>query len=121
MFIDDGIVFGRTIEEHAGQLEHVLQRFERASLQLQPGKCVFAQPRVEYLGYEVSREGISASPAKNKAVQCYPTTRNVKEVRSFLGLAAFYRRLVPNFAQLAKPLTELLRKDAKFRWSEPQQ
>ena len=121
MFIDDGIVFGRTIEEHAGQLEHVLQRFERASLQLQPGKCVFAEPRVEYLGYEVSREGISASPAKNKAVQCYPTTRNVKEVRSFLGLATFYRRLVPKFAQLAKPLTELIRKDAKFRWNEPQQ
>ena len=121
VFMDDVIVFGRTIEEHAERLEHVLQRFERANLQLQPGKCVFAQPRVEYLGYVVSREGIRASPAKTKAVQGYPIPTNVKEVRSFLGLATFYRRLVPKFAQMAKPLTELLRKDAQFRWNEPQQ
>jgi len=64
VLIDDVIVFGRTIEEHAGRLEHVLQRFERANLQLQSGKCVFAQPRVEYLGYVVSRDGIRVSPAR---------------------------------------------------------
>jgi len=121
VLIDDVIVFGRTIEEHAGRLEHVLQRFERANLQLQSGKCVFAQPRVEYLGYVVSRDGIRVSPAKIRAVQGYPTPTNVKEVRPFLGLATFYRRLVPKFAQIAKPLTELLRKDVQFKWDEPQQ
>jgi len=71
VFIDDVIFFGRTIEDHAGRQEHVLQRFERANLQLQPGKCVFAQSRVEYLGYVVSRDGIRASPAKTNAVQGY--------------------------------------------------
>ena len=121
VFIDDVIVFSNTIEEHAARLEHVLQRFAKANLQLQPGKCVFAQPQVEYLGYIVSRGGISASPDKTKAVRNYPTPVNVKEVRSFLGLASFYRRLVPQFAQIAKPLTELLRKDAQFKWNEPQQ
>ena len=121
VFIDDVIIFSKTIEEHAARLEHVLQRFEKANLQLQPEKCVFAQPQVEYLGYIVSRDGIRASPEKTKAVQNYPTPTNVKEVRSFLGLASFYRRLVPEFARLAKPLTELLRKDVQFKWNELRQ
>ena len=121
VFIDDVIVYGNTIEEHARRLGHVLERFERANLKLQPGKCVFAQPQVEYLGYIVSREGIRASPDKTQAVRNFPVPRNVKEVRSFLGLASFYRRLVPNIAQIAKPMTGLLRKDARFVWAEQQQ
>ena len=121
VFIDDVIVFGNTIEEHASRLSHVLERFDRANLQLQPGKCVFAQPQVEYLGYIVSRDGIRASPDKTKAVRNFPVPKNVREVRSFLGLASFYRRLVPKFAQIAKPMSELLRKEAPFVWSERQQ
>jgi len=58
VFIDDVIVYGNTIEEHARRLGNVLERFDRAYLQLQPGKCVFAQPQVEYLGYIVSTEAI---------------------------------------------------------------
>ena len=100
---------------------HVLERFDRANLQLQPGKCVFAQPQVKYLGYIVSRDGIRASPDKTKAIKIFPVPKNVKKVRSLLGLASFYRRLVPKFAQIAKPMTELLRKDASFVWSERQQ
>jgi hypothetical protein len=121
VFIDDVIVFGKTIQEHASRLEHVLQRFEKAKLQLHPGKCVFAQPQVEYLGYIVSKDGIKASPDKTKAVQEYPAPKSVTEVRQFLGLASFYRRLVPGFAEIAKPLTELLRKNVTFRWSDRQQ
>jgi hypothetical protein len=121
VFMDDIIVFGKTIEEHASRLEHVLQRFDRANLQLQPSKCVLAKPQVEYLGYIVSRDGIKASPDKTKAVRNYPVPKTTKEVRSFLGLASFYRRSVPKFAQIAKLLTELLRKDAPFLWSERQQ
>ena len=67
VFIDDVILFADTIEEHACRLKHVLQRFEKAHLQLQPGKCVFAQSQVQYLGYIVSRDGITASPDKVKA------------------------------------------------------
>jgi len=121
VFIDDVIVYGNTIEEHARRLGHVLERFDRTNLKLQPGKCVFAQPQVEYLGYIFSREGIRASPDKTNAVRNFPVPRNVKEVRSFLGLASFYRRLVPNFAQIAKPMTGLLRKDTRFVWLEQQQ
>jgi hypothetical protein len=121
VFIDDVIVFGRTIEEHASRLEHVLERFEKARLQLHPGKCEFAQPQVEYLGYIVSKEGIKASPGKTRAVREFPVPKSATEIRSFLGLASFYRRLVPGFAQIAKPLTELLRRDVTFRWSDRQQ
>jgi hypothetical protein len=67
-FIDDVIVYGNTIEEHACRLEHFLQRFERPNLQLQPSKCVFALPEFEYLGYIVSRDGVQVSPAKRLAV-----------------------------------------------------
>jgi hypothetical protein len=120
-FIYDVIVFADTIHEHARRLEHVLQRFDKANLQLQPGKCVFAQAKVEYLGYVISRDGISASPSKIQAVQKYPVPRNARDVRSFLGLASFYRRLVSKFADIAKPLTELLRKESPFKWESRQQ
>ena len=118
---EDVIVYDNTIEEHASRLSHVLERFDRANLQLQPGKCVFAQSQVAYIGNIVSRDGIRASPDKTKAVKNFPIPKNVKEVRSFLGLAFFYRRLVPQFAHIAKPMSELLRKDAPFVWTERQQ
>ena len=81
----------------------------------------FAQPKVQYLGYVVSRDGITASPDKVKAVRQYPIPRNVKDVRSYLGLVSFYRRLIPKFPEIAKPLTELTRKNVQFRWESRQQ
>ena len=91
-----------------------------ANLQLHPGKCAIAQPQVNYLGYVLSDNGVSASADKVKAVQNYPTPRSPKEVRAFLGLAPFYRRLVPNFPKSAKPLTKLTRKNQEFVWGPSQ-
>jgi hypothetical protein len=119
--MDDVILFSKTIEEHAQRLEHVLQKFEMANLQLQPSKCVFAQSQFQYLGYTVSEEGLTASPDKTSAIRHYTAPKSMKDVRSFLGLASFYRRLVPNFAYMAKPLTELIKKDVAFIWGERQQ
>jgi hypothetical protein len=79
-------------------------------LQLQPEKCVFAEDKVIYLGFEMSYKGIEASPDKVKAVQNFPVTRSVKDVRPFLGLASFYRRLVPLFADITRPLTQLTKR-----------
>ena len=121
IFPDVLIAFSDTIEEHASRLEHVLQRFERANLQLQPAKCVFAKRQVQYSGNIVSRDGIAASPDMVKAARQYPTPRSVKDVRSYLGLVSFYRRLIPKFAEIAKPLTELKRKNIQFRWEGRQQ
>jgi hypothetical protein len=119
--LDDLILFSDTIQKHARRLGHVLERFEKANLMLQPAKCVFAKLEVRSLGYVVSEEGISASPDKVKAVRYYPTPKNVKDVRSNLGLCSFYRRLIPKFADIAKLLTELTRKEAAFVWEERQE
>jgi hypothetical protein len=98
LFIDEIVVFSKTAEEHASRLESVLQRFNKANLQLHPGKCEFAQPSVNYLGYVLSDKGVSVSSDKVKAVKEYPARKNAREVRAFLGLASFYRRLVPKFS-----------------------
>ena len=78
----------------------MLRRFDEANLQLHPGKCVFAQPKVQYLGLVLSENGVSASTDKVKAVREYPNPTNVREISAFLGLCSFYRRQVPNFAQI---------------------
>jgi hypothetical protein len=75
---------------------------------------------VQYLGFVLSENGVSASTYKVKAVREYPTPTNVREVRAFLGLCSFYRRLVPNIAQISKPLTTFTRKDQKFEWGPSQ-
>jgi hypothetical protein len=82
--------------------------------------CIRTAPG-EYLGYVFSEQGVSASPQKVKAVKQYPTPKSVRDVRAFLGLASLYRRLVPDFAQTAKPLTVLTRKHQEFTWGPKQQ
>jgi hypothetical protein len=121
IFIDDLIIFSDTAEEHAQRLKEVLRRLDKANLQLNPGKCEIAQPEVRYLGYVLSEKGVSASSDKVTAIRQYPVPKNVKDLRAFLGLASFYRRLVPNFAEIAKPLTTLTRKDCQFTWGPQQQ
>jgi len=121
IFLDDLIVFSHIADEHAQQFEEVLHRFDEANLQLHPGKCVIAQPEVHYLGYVWSEKGVAASPDKVKAVRQYPVPQNVKDVRVFIGLASFYRKLVPNFVEIAKPLTALTRNDRQFAWGPQQQ
>jgi len=78
-FIDDILIFANDTQEHAKRLEHVLQRFDEANLQLQPGKREFPQQIVEHLGYVVSRDGVSASPGNVRAVQKYPLPKNARE------------------------------------------
>ena len=121
IYLDDLTLFSKTAEEHAEKIERMLERFEKANLQLQTGKCVIAQHQVKCLGYVLSEEGVFASSDKVDAVRNYPTPRNAKEVRAFLGLASFYRRLVAKFAETAKPLTKLTRKRQEFHWGPSQQ
>ena len=94
------------------RLEKVLQKFDQANLQLHHGKCAFAQPQVQYLGYVLSENGVSASADKVKTIENYPTLKNVRDVSVFGP--NFYRKLVHNFAETAKPLTALTRKNQEF-------
>jgi hypothetical protein len=114
VYLDD-VIFSQSAQEHAQRLETILHCFDRANLQLNREKCVIAQPQVNYLGYVLSEKGVSASPDKVKAVRDYATPKSVKDVRAFLGLASFYRRLVQDFATIAKPLMEFT-KDQSFSW-----
>jgi hypothetical protein len=121
IFLDDLIIFSRSAEEHALRLENVLQRLDEANLLLHPGKCVFAKPQVQYLSFMLSENVVSASPDNVKAVREYPTAKNAKDVREFLGLTLFYRKLVPNFAEVANSLDMLTRKNQDFVWGPSQQ
>jgi hypothetical protein len=117
-FIDDVILYSDTAEEHAKRLANIFERFRRGNLQLQPQKCVFEKDTVTYIGFELSYRGTEASPDKVKAIQKFPISRSVKDVRSFIGLAAFYRRLVPHFADTTRPLTQLTKKEKLWDWNQ---
>ena len=102
VFIDDLIVFSKSAEEHAIRPEHVLQRLEKANLQLHPGKCVFAQPRVRYIGFELSESGVSACADKVNAVKEYPTAKNVKDVKSIFRFSIFLQKISARFCRNSK-------------------
>ena len=118
VYLDDVLVFGRTLEEHNRNLRKVLERIREAGLKLKPKKCLFTQRSVEYLGHIVSDQGIQADPKKVLAMARYPTPGDVKALRSFLGLTSYYRRFVPGFPKIANPLYALTKKNVEFVWSE---
>ena len=111
------LVFGKTLEDHNQNLKKVLDRIRRAGLKLKPKKCRIAQTAVEYLGHVISAEGVQTDPKKLLAVQQYPTPKDLKSLRSFIGLASYYRRFVPGFSKIAGPLHVLTRKDVDFVWT----
>ena len=117
VYLDDVLVFGRTLEEHNSNLSKVFERIRGAGLRLKPRKCNFAKESVEYLGHVVSADGIQTDPQKLRAVNEYPTPSDVKSLRSFLGLASYYRRFVPGFSKVAAPLNALTRKDIPYIWT----
>ena len=117
VYLDDILIFGKDIAEHNANLQAVLQRLREAGLRLKPVKCHLACEQVVYLGHVVSAAGIQTDPKKLGAVERYPKPRNVKALRSFLGLASYYRRFVPKFAATAGPLHLLTKKDVMFVWT----
>jgi hypothetical protein len=121
VYLDDILIFSDTIQEHARRPKMVLDRIREAKFKLNLEKCTIAAREVEYLGHLVSANGVSPDAGKVKAVKLFPLPKNVRDIRSFLGLAGYYRSFIQNFAALSKPLTQLTRKDPKFCWSETQQ
>ena len=116
VYIDDILVFSRTLDEHLQHLQSVLQRLKQAGLKLNPRKCHFITQEVEYLGHIVTPDGLKTNPRLVEAVVSFPTPKSVQQVRQFLGLSSFYRRFIPNFAKMAQPLHSLTRKGVQFVW-----
>ena len=117
-YLDDLICFSCTFPEHLERLRMIFERLRWAKLKLKPKKCHFGQNRIRFLGHYVSKDGIEPMPEKCKAVQEFPTPRKVKDVRSFLGLAGYYRKFIKNFSKIAGPLIDLTKKDFAFHWSD---
>ena len=111
LYMDDIIVPAKTVEETLLRLEHVFQRLHSANLKLKPSKCIFFQKSVKFLGHEVSEQGIHTDKDKIKAVP-----RTVKQIRSFVGLAANIKRFIFSFGEICKPLYQLCEKNRKFLW-----
>lgn len=118
VFIDDILIYSKNQEEHKDHLRKVLDRLREHKLFAKLSKCSFWQREIGFLGHVVSDKGVSVDQGKIKAIADWPRPRNATEIRSFLGLAGYYRRFVKGFASMAQPLTKLTGKDVQFVWTE---
>jgi hypothetical protein len=118
VFIDDILIYSKNEAEHAKHLHIVLQRLRDHKLYAKFSKCEFWLDSVKFLGHTISKDGISMDRSKVQDVMDWKPPKSVHQIRSFLGLAGYYRRFIPDFSRIAKPMTELLKKGVKFVWSE---
>jgi hypothetical protein len=118
VFIDDILIYSKTREEHEEHLRMVLDILRKQQLYAKFKKCEFWLDNVTFLGHVVTKDGIGVDPSKVKAIVNWAPPSNAHEVRSFLGLAGYYRKFVKGFSKLATPLTRLTRKNEKFQWTE---
>jgi hypothetical protein len=118
VFIDDILIYSKSKAEHAKHLRIVLQRLRDHKLYAKLSKCEFWLDSVKFLGQTISKDGISVDHSKVQEVMDWKPPKSVHQIRSFLGLAGYYRQFIPYFSRIAKPMTELLKKGVKFVRSE---
>jgi hypothetical protein len=118
VFIGDILIYSKNEKEHAKHLRIVLQRLQDHKLYTKFSKCEFWLNSVKLLVHNISKDGMSVDPSKVQEVMDWKPPKSVHQIRSFLGLAGYYRRFIPDFSRIAKPMTELLKKGVKLVWSE---
>ena len=114
-YLDDILIYSPDMERH---LEHVLVLFERlraANLKLTKRKCSFMKAHMQYLGHYISGQGLEPIPEKLEALVKMPPPRDITEVRKFLGFVGYYQKFIPRYSDVARPLTNLTRKDIPFQ------
>ena len=113
IYIDDILIYSRTLEEHLCHLRLMLESIQRAGPKLKISKCAFARQEVEYLGHILTPDGLKTNTKLAQSVANFP----VKDVRQFLGLSSYYRRFIHQFASISQPLNMLTRKNVTFTWT----
>ena len=121
VYFDDILVYSKSLDEHVEHLHCVIDVLRKEKLYANLKKCSFCLDKVVFLGYVVSANGIAVDEEKVKAIKEWPTPKSITEVRSFHGLASFYRRFVKDFSTLAAPLTEIVKKSVGFKWEGEQE
>ena len=117
-YLDDIIIFSKTEEEHLKHLEEIFVRLRKFGLKMKREKCSFFKKHIQYLGHLVSERGFEPLPEKLESIRKMPAPRTAKEVKQFLGLIGYYRKFVPHFADISRPLTKLTRHNVVFEWTE---
>nr|XP_043615572.1 uncharacterized mitochondrial protein AtMg00860-like [Erigeron canadensis] len=121
VFIDDILVYSRKKTDHEQHLRSILQLLREEELYAKFSKCEFWLRQVQFLGHVVNDQGIHIDPAKIEAIKKWEAPKAPTEIRSFLGLAGYYRRFIENFSKIALPLTQLTQKTKDFIWGEQQE
>lgn len=133
IFLDDLIIFSKSYDEHMHRLQLVFDKLRESGLKLSPKKCNLFMKKVKYVGHIVSEAGIETDPDKVQKVIDWPTPTTPEEIRKFVGFIGYYRRFIPNFSKISKPLTEMMpkvssakdkknkQKKKEFRWDKEQQ
>ena len=116
-YLDDIIIFSQDELQHLEHLEIVFSHLWEAGLKMKRSKCDFFKSEIHYLGHLISPEGISPLPNKLDSIKHMPVPNSAKEIKQFLGLTGYYRKFVPRFADISRPLTTLMKKDVKFEWT----
>ncbi|GFU72012.1 retrovirus-related Pol polyprotein from transposon 297 [Trichonephila clavipes] len=119
-YLDDIIILSPTFQKHLSDLEQVFKRLSLFKLNANREKCNFCCKKVKYLGHYITKEGISVDPQKTAAIADMSSPTSVKQVQSFVQTCSWYRRYIPNFSQIAKPLTDLTKKKAMWKWGSEQ-
>ena len=117
-YLDDIIVFASTVSDMVDRLKIIFGRLRSAGLKLKAKKCELFQLKTIFLGHVISADGVECDPAKVEAVKAWKPPHNVRFVRSFLGTVGYYRRFIKSFAEIAKPLFDLLKKNRRFVWTD---
>ena len=117
VYIDDIVIFSRSEADHLLHLREVLIRLRRERLYGKLSKCSFFAHEIEFCGFIIGANGVRTQPDKIQAISKWPTPTNLRDVRAFIGLCGFYQKFIPRFAAIIAPLTDLMKKDHPFTWS----
>ena len=116
VYLDDIVIYAKDLEDHGKKVRRLLKQLKEANLSLQQEKCKFLLKKIAYLGHIITDKGVKPDPKKIEAVQNLPRPKTPRNIKQFLGLAVYHRRFIKDFSARAKPLSNLLKNEALFKW-----